>query len=141
MAKTPITKDVPPPDISPAEHNILRGLWDTGQASIREVHDHIHSQTSWAYTTTKTVMDRMVAKGLLERSNIHGVFVYKTNISRAAGLARFVRFFADRVVERDMSVVLGLFNEAEVLNDADIAELKVLIESLPDQLKRARLAG
>jgi BlaI family transcriptional regulator, penicillinase repressor len=125
-----MAKNLPPPDVSPAEHNVLRGLWATGTASIREVHDHILSETGWAYTTTKTVMDRMVAKGLLERSNIHGVFVYKTKISRAAGLARFVRFFADRVVQRDMSVVLGLFKESEALNDTDIIELKGLIEGL-----------
>jgi BlaI family transcriptional regulator, penicillinase repressor len=125
-----MAKRSPPPDVSPAEHNILRGLWATGPASIRELHDHILNETGWAYTTTKTVMDRMVGKGLLERSNVHGVFVYKTKISRAAGLARFVRFFADRVVQRDMSVVLGLFKESEALDDADIIELKSLIESL-----------
>jgi BlaI family transcriptional regulator, penicillinase repressor len=128
-----MAKNVPPPDISPAEHSILRGLWATGQASVREVHDHIQSETNWAYTTTKTVMDRMVAKGLLARSSVHGVFVYKTKISRAAGLARFVRFFATRVVERDMSVVLGLFKESEALSDADIAELKSHISTLENE--------
>ena len=121
---------LPPPDISEAEHSILRALWDHGQASVREVHDAIQGETGWAYTTTKTMMDRMAAKGLLERHSLHGVFVYRPLVSRAAGLARFVRYFADRVVERDLSTVLGLFKGSEALSDADLAELKALVDSL-----------
>jgi BlaI family transcriptional regulator, penicillinase repressor len=116
------------PDLSRAEYDVLRGLWPLGQGSVREVHDAIQAETNWAYTTTKTVMDRMAAKGLLERSQQHGAFVYRPLISRPAGLARFVRFFADRVLERDLSLVLGLFKDSESLTTQELDELKRLVE-------------
>ncbi|MCH8685899.1 BlaI/MecI/CopY family transcriptional regulator [Pedomonas mirosovicensis] len=115
------------PDLSKAEYDVLRVLWRLRQASVREVHDQLEADTGWAYTTTKTVMDRMAAKSLLARDNLHGAFVYRPLVSRAAGLARFVRFFADRVVERDLGVVLGLFRNSEALNDDELAELERLV--------------
>lgn len=116
------------PDLSKAEYDVMRALWRFRQASVREVHDRLEADTGWAYTTTKTVMDRMVAKGLLERDNLHGAFVYRPLVSRAAGLARFVRFFADRVVERDLGTVLGLFRDSEALSKEELAELERLVQ-------------
>jgi len=116
------------PDLSKAEYDVLRVLWRLRQASVREVHDRLEADTGWAYTTTKTVMDRMAAKGLLERENLHGAFVYRPLVSRAAGLARFVRFFADRVVERDLGTVLGLFRDSEALSEEELAELERLVQ-------------
>ena len=51
------------PDLSKAEHDILNALWRSGAQSVREVHDQVSQTTGWAYTTTKTVMDRMAANG------------------------------------------------------------------------------
>lgn len=116
------------PDLSKTEYDVLRVLWRLRQASVREVHDRLEAETGWAYTTTKTVMDRMAAKGLLARENLHGAFVYRPLVSRAAGLARFVRFFADRVVERDLGTVLGLFRDSEALSKDELAELERLVQ-------------
>ncbi|WEK00338.1 MAG: BlaI/MecI/CopY family transcriptional regulator [Candidatus Sphingomonas phytovorans] len=121
------------PEISQAEHNVLRGLWQLKRASLREVHDAISAETGWAYTTTKTVLDRMAAKNLLKREKVHGLFVYSPAISKAAGIARFVRYFASRIVERDMGVVLGLFRESEALSRKDVEELRALISELDKQ--------
>lgn len=129
------------PDLSKAEYDVLRVLWRLRQASVREVHDRLEADTGWAYTTTKTVMDRMAAKGLLERENLHGAFVYRPLVSRAAGLARFVRFFADRVVERDLGTVLGLFRDSETLSEEELAELERLVQDDSESDKAAAAKG
>jgi len=117
------------PDVSQAEHDVLDALWRLRRASVRDVHDAISARTGWAYTTTKTVMDRMVGKGLAERANEDGTFVYVPLISRPQGLARFVRYFAERVLERDMGVVLRLFKDSHKLTDHELDELTRLIDS------------
>ena len=129
------------PDLSRAEYDVLRVLWRLREASVREVHDQLAPDTGWAYTTTKTVMDRMAAKGLLERDNLHGAFVYRPLFSRAAGLARFVRFFADRVVERDLGAVLGLFRDSEALSAEELAELERLVQSDDEMADKAEAKG
>jgi len=118
------------PELSRAEFDILRVLWKEGQSSVREVHDHVHETRQWAYTTTKTVMDRMVAKGLLAREPFHGVALYRPLVSRPAGLARLVEFFASRVLETDPATVVALFAEGETLTPAELGELERMVKDL-----------
>jgi BlaI family transcriptional regulator, penicillinase repressor len=114
-------------DLSKAEYDILRILWKGDCRSVREVHDRIHDTMGWAYTTTKTMMDRMVQKGLLSREDFHGVFVYRPLISRPAGLANLVKFFSDRVLELDSREVVAMFAQSKAITPEEIAELEELL--------------
>ena len=115
-------------DLSRAEYDILRTLWKAGQLSVREVHDLLKITYNWAYTTTKTMMDRMVKKGLLSRESFHGIVVYKPLITRPAGLVRMVQFFADRVLEMDTGSVVSLFARSKTLTPEEIEELNALLK-------------
>jgi BlaI family penicillinase repressor len=117
------------PDLSRAEYDILNIIWPKGCLSIREVHDELQSTYQWAYSTTKTMMDRMVQKGLLQREEFHRVFLYKPLITKPQGLARWVQFFADRVLGMDYSSVVSLFANNNSLTENEIDELKELLNS------------
>ena len=69
----------------------------------------------------------MVGKALLSRESFHGIFLYEPQISRPAGLARMVQFFADRVLEMDVGSVVSLFARNQVLSPEEIEELNQLL--------------
>ena len=85
------------PELTKAEFDILRLLWKSGRLTVRELHDQLTQNYKWAYSTTKTMMDRMVKKALLKRESFHGVFVYRPLLSRPKGFARLIQFFSERV--------------------------------------------
>lgn len=116
------------PDLSKAEYDILRVLWKDGKLNVREVHEQVQDVYLWAYTTTKTMMDRMAAKGLLRREEFHGVFLYEPMITRPAGLAKFIEFFADRVLEMDAGSVVSLFGRSKAISPDEIRELEKLLK-------------
>jgi predicted transcriptional regulator len=116
------------PKLTKAEFDILRIIWKSRQLSVREVHDQIASDNHWAYSTTKTMMDRMVKKGLLVREQFHGVFVYRPLVSRPRGFARLVQFFADRVLEMDTDTVVAMFAQSKALTTEEIEELSELLK-------------
>jgi predicted transcriptional regulator len=115
------------PHISPAELAIMKILWRNGRLSAREIHDRLADRLGWAYSTTRTTVERMVRKGLVDKKLFHGLHVYEAGISRAAGLARMVRDFSDHVLEASHVPVVSLFAEAGTLNDDEIAELEELL--------------
>ena len=115
-------------DLSRAEYDILRALWKSGQLTVREVHEQLQNTYGWAYTTTKTMMDRMVTKKLLNRESFHGIYLYKPLISRPAGLARMIQFFADRVLEMDVGSVVSLFARSKAISPEEIEELNKLLD-------------
>lgn len=116
------------PELSRAEYDILRVIWKEGRQTVREVHDKLQKTNGWAYTTTKTMMDRMVQKELLERTDFHGIFLYKALISRPAGLAKMVQFFAERVLETDAAQVVSMFASSQTLSPQEIKELEELLD-------------
>ena len=122
-----MVENLPLPDLTKAEFDILRIIWKSGKLSVREVHDQITATHDWAYSTTKTMMDRMTRKGLLARGKYHGVFLYRSLISRPKGFARFIQFFADRVLELDHGEVVALFSRSNALDPEEIQELERLL--------------
>ena len=122
-----MTENVPLPDLTKAEFDILRIIWKNGKLSVREVHDQVTATHDWAYSTTKTIMDRMVRKQLLKRENFHGVFIYRPLISRPKGFTRLVQFFADQVLELDYREVVALFSKSKALDPEEIEELEKLL--------------
>ena len=70
----------------------------------------------------------MVTKGLLHRGMFHGIYLYTPLITRPAGLARFIQFFADRVLEMDASSVVAMFARSKAITPEEIQELERLLK-------------
>ncbi|WP_196140949.1 BlaI/MecI/CopY family transcriptional regulator [Aliikangiella sp. G2MR2-5] len=118
------------PDLNKNELQILNILWKSEEGySIREVHDQIAEENAWAYSTTKTTMDRMVKKGLLCRQSFHGVYLYSAAISKPAGIAKLVNFFMKEVLDMDSGSLLALFGRSKSLTENEIDELETLLKN------------
>ncbi len=115
------------PQLTPAELEVMKVLWDADGLSAREVHQHVGESQDWAYSTTRTTIDRMVRKGLVGKSSYHGLHVYRPSVSRASGLARLVRDFAHQVLESSHVPVVSLFAESGNLSAEEIEELRQLL--------------
>jgi len=76
------------------ENILMNAIWDMEESEcekidVSEVQIFINSEEqSWAYTTVKTVLDRLVKKEMLERIKCNNKFFYKSKISgKEAGIA------------------------------------------------------
>jgi BlaI family transcriptional regulator, penicillinase repressor len=116
------------PELTRAEYDIMQALWKHGESSVREICDYLQATHGWALTTVRTMMDRMANKGLLQKVNYHGVFVYKPLVSRPAGLVNLVRYLANSVFETDTNAVVAMFSNNKGLTEAEIQELKELLD-------------
>ncbi len=116
------------PQLTQVELGIMKVLWKEGRLSARELHGLLGSEFDWAYSTTRTTIERMVKKGLLEKNAFHGIHLYQPVISRAQGLARLVRDFAKNVLEVNPTPVVSLFADAGKLDEGDLAELRDLLD-------------
>ena len=117
------------PQLTPAELEVMKVLWGTDGLSAREVHQQLAGRQGWAYSTTRTTVERMVRKGLVKKNSFHGLHIYSASVSRAAGLARLVRDFAAQVLETSHVPVVSLFADAGALTDEEIEELSKLLEA------------
>jgi predicted transcriptional regulator len=116
------------PELSRAELDLMKILWQHDRLSGREVHDLLDTSYGWAYSTTRTMLERMVSKGYLSRETFHGVNLYHPLISRPQGLAGMVREFSERVLEMDHGSVVALFARGSSLTPDEVEELARLLD-------------
>ncbi|MBE7713014.1 MAG: BlaI/MecI/CopY family transcriptional regulator [Cyanobacteria bacterium SIG26] len=106
------------------EIDILNSFWnltainEDADISIQDIVDDLSKNgTERAYTTIKTVMDRLVAKSVLVRYKVGKKFYYKATMDRREMALDMLREFTDnffngdysqmmRFVEREMDAIL-----------------------------------
>jgi predicted transcriptional regulator len=121
-----ITRPAPKVDkyLGELEAAIMTFLWARGAATVREVVEALAARRPIAYTTVMTVMQRLVAKGLLARSAAGRRHVYRPAVSRAAFLGAVSGRIVQELVADFGDVALAQFLRA--LDDVDPERLAAL---------------
>jgi BlaI family transcriptional regulator, penicillinase repressor len=118
------------PEVTKAEFQVLDVLWEHRELGVRDIHDRVAAD--WAYSTTKTVVDRMARKGLLARASRHGVFIYSPSITRPVGLAHWLKFFARQILGVDTATAVAMFGQSDKITEQELTELQRLVQQLDD---------
>ena len=114
------------------ELSVLKQLWPDGQKSTREIHDGLSYETGWSYSTTRTVVTRMEEKGLLKRSEVHGVAVYAPALSRVQVLGAMARELTRQVFDIKGALPASMFADSPHLTKKELAELDAILNADDD---------
>ncbi len=68
--------------LTDSEQNIMRILWDRGQASVREITDILSEEKSTAYTTVQTMCKILADKGYADFRKEGKAFIYTAKITQ-----------------------------------------------------------
>jgi BlaI family penicillinase repressor len=68
--------------LSDNEWKIMNSLWKSSPATAREIIEQIPGEVDWAYTTVKTMLSRLVAKGAVSEHKRGNVSFYKPLITQ-----------------------------------------------------------
>ena len=120
-----------PKNISDAELDVLKVLWDLGTATVRDVLDHPFAKArDWAYTTAQTLLARLVEKGVVRREKHGRAFRFLPTVSRDELVGARLDELAERVCEGEsMPLLLNLVHSRR-LKAEDLEHLRGLIDSL-----------
>ena len=116
------------PTPTDAELEVLKCFWRDGDLSSREVHDRVSAQMDWTPSTTRTVLERMRAKALLSRRDVHGMAVYSQVRPKVEVLTLLMRRFS-ALLDMDGALPAAAFSGSQLLSDSDIAELETLLNA------------
>ena len=117
----------PLPELSDAEWKVIRALWARHPASVRDVLEALHGETGWAYTTVKTLLARLVAKGAAAVRLRANTSLYDPLITEAEARRTEVRLLIDRAFGGAVPLLRFMLAE-EKLSAKDRAELRSMLE-------------
>jgi len=116
--------------LTEAEWKIMNAVWDRSPASVRDVLDAVGNGTGWAYTTVKTMMNRLVEKGVLKVRTRANTNLYDPLASHEEALRVEVSTLADRAFDGMFGPLVHFLLSERKLSKKDRAELRQMLDDL-----------
>jgi BlaI family penicillinase repressor len=122
----------PAQDITESELAVLRILWDRETATIRQLTDVLYPHGEAAqYATVQKLLDRMEAKGYVQRDRTMFVHVFRSVLDRDELIGRRLRSLAEMLCEGSLTPLLTHLARAHDLTDDDRLALRAVFDE-PD---------
>ncbi len=117
-----------PAGLSAAEWHIMKVAWDGGPMALGDIYSRLAKENRWAYSTVKTLVRRLVAKGWLEYRRVGNSFLYQPAVARAKAVKSAIREFSDRVLGGLLSPFVAYYAEQGHLKAEDVAQLEGILK-------------
>jgi len=114
-------------ELTEGEWSILEVLWERQPCTAPDVQELLEERTGWAYSTVKTMMDRMVAKGLLETERIRKMILYRPAIRRAQAQRAELMRTAKRAFQGAFSPLVEFLLDQNKLSKDELEHLERMI--------------
>jgi BlaI family transcriptional regulator, penicillinase repressor len=119
----------PAQDITESELAVLRVLWDRGTVTIRHLTDVLYPRGEAAqYATVQKLLDRMEAKGFVERDRSLFVHLFKAVLDRDEMIGRRLRTLAEMLCDGSLTPLLTHLARAKDLTEEDRLALRAIID-------------
>ncbi len=115
------------------EWAILKVVWEKQPVTAPDVQEALVKQKKWAYTTVKTLMDRMVKKRLLDAKKIRNLYVYTAAISKAEAIKLELKRTLKRAFNGAFTPMVQFLVEHEQLSEEEFKYLEQIIEDRKQQ--------
>lgn len=119
-----------PERISDAEWQVMEVLWDEAPLTASDVIERLAPGSEWSPATVKTLLGRLLAKGVLAHAADGRRYLYRPMVAREAYVAGESRRLVDRLFGGRATPLVAHLAESGQLSAADIAELEALVREL-----------
>lgn len=120
-----------PQDVTDAELDVLRALWDEGPAPIRALADRLYPGGSASeYATVQKLLERLEDKGHVTHRSEGRANVYSARVRREDLVARRLRDTAEKLCDGSLTPLLTHLVSAGRLSHDELAELRRLVDRL-----------
>jgi BlaI family penicillinase repressor len=116
------------PQISDAEWDVMRTVWENGPLTAGDVVRNLAGAKDWHPRTVKTLLSRLVKKGAVEMKADGGRYLYKARVSREACCRQESRSFLARVFDGAVTPALVHFIKQADLSKEHVDELKRILD-------------
>jgi predicted transcriptional regulator len=121
--------------LTEGEWAIIGTVWDNQPCAAPTVQEKLASRKKWSYSTVKTMMDRMVAKGLLTTERIRNLILYRPAITRKQAQRTEIMRAIKRAFDGALTPMMQFLLDDSHLSQKELGELETLIKNKKAKVK------
>jgi BlaI family transcriptional regulator, penicillinase repressor len=131
----------PPLSIPDSELDVLKVLWDRGQATVRDVLEtlreagHVGNKDGkpWSYATVATLLDRLETKKVIESDRSDQAFTYRPVVSVRDVQRKRVESLVDKLYQGEPGLLVLHLLKSHPLDPGQAKEVRALLEEMNKQ--------
>ncbi len=117
------------------ELEILRTLWDHGQATARQIHDAISVDRETNYSTTVKMLAVMYEKSLVKRDDSIRPILFRAAASQKKTQTKLLKGVMQKVYDGSVGSLVMQALSSKKATKEELAEIRELIEKLEEGQK------
>ena len=112
----------------------MNALWDLGEPStVQAVQQRLAATNQLAYTTVQTMLNVLLRKGKVRRTQAERAFRYRPAVSRQKAVGQSVRDLVDRVFGGSAEALVMNLMETKQLTPEALARIGTMLEEEGDE--------
>ncbi len=115
--------------ITGAEWKVMGRVWRSHPASARDVFEDLRGETEWAYTTVKTMLDRLVEKGALAVRKRGNTGLYEPLVTKDDARRSAVRHLIEKAFDGAFGPLMHFLVDEERLSRKERDQLILMLKT------------
>lgn len=115
------------PQISEAEFEVMRIVWDEAPVSTNEITEKLVRSTDWSPKTIQTLIRRLVTKGAVTYEKKGRVFVYTPAVAEEEYLKDKSSSFVEHYFNGDITALVSSYMGNGALSESEIESLRAML--------------
>jgi predicted transcriptional regulator len=116
--------------IAEGEYAVMEVLWDEAPLTAAEVAERVPEARGWSLATVKTMLSRLLAKGVLAHEEEGRRYLYRPAIAREDYVAEESGRLIDRMFGGRLTPLVAQLAARDKLSANDIEEIEALLKEL-----------
>lgn len=116
-------------ELTGAEWEIIKAVWKKEPCTAPEIQQTLLRETEWTYSTVRTLMDRMVAKGLLTAEKAGKVTLFRSAVTRRQAQRSELLYALKHAFNGALTPMVQCLLDASDLSPKDLADLEAALEA------------
>jgi BlaI family penicillinase repressor len=126
----------PTVELTESEWSVIKAVWETEPCTAPVIQEKLFKPTGWHYSTVRTLMDRMVIKGVLKAKKEGKLTIYQSAVTRAQAQSGELFYALKHAFNGALTPMLQCLLDSQDLNAAELAELELLIKAKKKSTKK-----
>ena len=120
-----------PPSIPDSELDVLKVLWDRGQATVREALETLRaSGRQWSYATVATLLDRLESKGVVTSDRSELAFIYRPTVTAQEVRQKRLNNLVEKLYQGEPGLLVLHLLKAHPLDARQAKEVRAVLEEM-----------
>lgn len=118
-----------PVELTEAEWTIIKAVWDREPCTAPAIQETLLPETGWAYSTVRTLMDRMVAKGLLAAAKTGKNVFFRSAVTRQQAQRGELLYTLKNAFNGALTPMMQCLLETSEVSAKELAEIESLLRA------------